>query len=85
MDKTFWKATGVRCIRTFLTTILGVWTADTLIIDIDWRATLLSALSATVYIFIVCLVGGLPEVQKERHLYQYRDEPADSEVHEDDE
>ena len=83
MDKVFWKATGIRCIRTFLTTILGVWTAGTLIIDVDWKTTLLSAFSATVYIFIVCIVGGLPEVQKERHLYQYYDEPADSEVEED--
>lgn len=62
MNKLFWKATLVRCIRTFLTTILGVWTAGTLITDIDWKTTLLSAVSATVYIFIVCLIGGLPEV-----------------------
>ena len=84
MDKTFWKATGVRCIRTFLTTILGVWTADTLIIDIDWRATLLSALSATVYICIVCLVGGLPEVEYKHSLHMSADEPDDAEVDEDD-
>lgn len=85
MDKVFWKATAVRLIRTFLTTILGVWTAGTLITDIDWKATLLSAFSATVYILIVCIVGGLPEVKKERHLYQYRDEPADSEVEDENE
>ena len=81
---TFWKATGIRCIRTFLTTILGVWTAGTLITDVDWKTTLISALSATVYIFIVCVVGGLPEVKYKEHLYQYYDEPADSEVTEDD-
>lgn len=85
MDKTFWKATGVRLIRTFLTTILGVWTAGTLITDIDWKGTLLSAFSATVYILILCIVAGLPEVKAKRSLYQYRDEPADSEVIDDDE
>ena len=85
MDKYFWKATAVRCARTFLTTILGVWTAGTLIIDVDWKTTILSAVSATVYIFIVCIVGGLPEVKKERHLYQYYDEPEDSEVIDDEE
>lgn len=83
MDKTFWKATGVRLIRTFLTTILGVWTAGTLITDIDWKTTLISAFSATVYILIVCIVGGLPEVKAKKHLDQYHDEPADSEVDED--
>lgn len=62
MTKEFWRATLIRCIRTFLTTILGVWTAGTLITEIDWQTTLISAVSTTVYIFIVCLVGGLPEV-----------------------
>lgn len=85
MDKLFWKATGIRCLRTFLTTILGVWTAGTLITDIDWKATLISAISTTIYIFIVCVVGGLPEVKLQEHLYMYYDEPADSEVTEDDE
>lgn len=82
MDKIFWKATGIRCLRTFLTTILGVWTAGTLITEIDWKATLLAAFSTTVYIFIVCIVGGLPEV---KNTYQYYDEPIDSEVDEDEE
>lgn len=83
MDKIFWKATGIRCLRTFLTTILGVWTAGTLITDIDWKATLISAFSTTAYIFIVCVVGGLPEVKATRSLYQYQDEPIDSEVEDD--
>ena len=77
---TFWKATAVRLIRTFLTTILGVWTAGTLITDVDWKTTLISALSATVYIFIVCIIGGLPEVKAQESLYMYVDEPEDSEV-----
>ena len=80
MDKLFWKATGIRCLRTFLTTILGVWTAGTLITEIDWKATLMAAFSTTTYIFIVCLVGGLPEVKAQQDLYQYHDEPLDSEI-----
>ena len=85
MSKTFWKATGIRCLRTFLTTILGVWTAGTLITEIDWKATLLAAFSTTIYIFIVCIVGGLPEVKAKQSLHQYHDEPSDSEVVDDDE
>jgi len=56
------KATGIRCARTFFSTILGVWTAGTLVTDIDWRTTLLAAFSATIYIFIACIVADLPEV-----------------------
>ena len=65
MSKAFWKATAVRCARTFLTTILGVWTAGKMVTDLDWKATLLSAVSATIYIFITCLIGGLPEVKED--------------------
>lgn len=67
MNKHNWRdwlrATAIRCARTFLTTILGVWTADKLITDVDWKATLLAAASTTVYIFVLCIVGGLPEVE----------------------
>ena len=61
----FWKATAIRCARTFLTTILGVWTAGELITDVDWKAALLTATSSTVYIFLLCLLTGLPEVPED--------------------
>ena len=56
------RATAIRCIRTFFSTILGVWTAGTLITDINWQTTLLAAISATIYILIACIVADLPEV-----------------------
>lgn len=61
----FIKSTAIRCARTFLTTILGVWTAGTVITEVNWQTTLISAVSATIYIFITCLVGGLPEIKDE--------------------
>ena len=85
MTKEFWKALGIRCIRTFLTTILGVWTAGTLITDIDWKTTLLSAFSATVYIVLLSIVSGLPEVQLEETLYDLDNDPLDDEDDEEDE
>ncbi len=85
MTKKFWKALGIRCIRTFLTTILGVWTAGTLITDIDWKTTLLSAFSATVYIVLLSIVSGLPEVQLEETLYDLDNDPLDDEDDEEDE
>ena len=61
-DKKWLYAVAIRCIRTFFSTILGVWTAGTLITDVDWKMTLLAAVSSTVYIFIACIVADLPEV-----------------------
>ena len=82
MTKEFWKALGIRCIRTFLTTILGVWTAGTLITDIDWKTTLLSAFSATVYIVLLSIVSGLPEVQLTETLYDLDNDPMDEDEEE---
>ena len=81
----FIKATVVRMIRTFLSTILGVWTAGTLITDIDWKTTLVAAFSATVYIGITCIVAGLPEVEYERYLnneLEGEEDPDDDEIEE---
>lgn len=58
----FWKATMVRCLRTFLTTLIGFWTAGTLITDVDWRMAFMTAASATVYILLLCIIAGIPEV-----------------------
>ena len=63
-SKDFWVATGVRCARTFLTSVLSVWTAGTLVTQIDWPATLLIAGSNTALIFIMCVYAGLPEVDE---------------------
>lgn len=58
----FWKATLIRCVRTFITTVLGVFTSGALVTEVDWGFALLSAASATFYIFLVCILNGLPEV-----------------------
>lgn len=73
MNKEFWRATGIRCLRTFLTTILGVWTGGQLITEVDWKFTLISAISATVYIFITCILAGLPEVEAASVLESHLD------------
>lgn len=81
----FIKATSIRCVRTFLTTIAGCWTAGTLITDLDWRAIFLGAFSATVYIFLLCLIAGLPEVDPDAELTEEELEDFESEGDDDDE
>ena len=79
----FWKATAIRCARSFISVIMGVWTAGTLITEIDWKTTLLAAFSTTVYIFLACVLAGLPEVALADTLYDLDNDPDDEE--EDDE
>ena len=80
MNKQFWKATGIRAIRTFLQVVLAVWTAGTLITEVDWKMLLLSAVSASIYSVLTSLLTGLPEVEYQEHIYMSVEEPEDSEV-----
>lgn len=69
MNKDFWKAAGVRALRTFLQVILAVWTAGQLITEVDWRFLLMSAFSSAVYSLLTSILSGLPEVQLADTLY----------------
>jgi hypothetical protein len=69
MTKDFWKAAFIRAARTFLQVVLAVWTAGTLITQVDWKFLFLSALSAAIYSLLTSLLAGLPEVQLEQTLY----------------
>ena len=65
----FWKAAGVRALRTFLQVILAVWTAGQLITEVDWRFLLMSAFSSAVYSLLTSILAGRPEVQLADTLY----------------
>lgn len=65
----FWKAAGIRALRTFIQVILAVWTAGQLITEVDWRFLLMSAFSSAVYSLLTSILSGLPEVQLADTLY----------------
>lgn len=67
----FWKAAGIRALRTFLQVILAVWTAGQLITEVDWRFLLMSAFSSAVYSMLTSILAGLPEVQLANTLYSF--------------
>jgi hypothetical protein len=80
MNKNFWKATGIRALRTFLQVILAVWTAGQLITEVDWKLALLSAFSSAVYSVLTSILTGLPEVKYQQHIHMDAEEPLDSYV-----
>ena len=71
----FWKAAGVRALRTFIQVILAVWTAGQLITEVDWKFVLLSAFSTAVYSLLTSILAGLPEVNTLNTLYALDNEP----------
>lgn len=83
MTLEFWKAAGIRALRTFIQVILAVWTAGQLITEVDWKFLLLSAFSSAVYSILTSILSGLPEVNLTDTLYALDNEPYDEEDEED--
>lgn len=85
MNSEFWKAALIRAARTFIQVILAVWTAGTLITEVDWKMVLLSAVSASIYSLLTSLLAGLPEVQLQDTLYALDNDPDEEDEEEDEE
>ena len=79
MNKDFWKAAGIRALRTFIQVILAVWTAGQLITEVDWKFLLLSAFSSAVYSMLTSILAGLPEVKLSDTLIALDNYPYDEE------
>lgn len=75
MNRDFWKAAGIRALRTFIQVILAVWTAGQLITEVDWKFLLLSAFSSAVYSMLTSILAGLPEVALTDTLYALDNDP----------
>ena len=81
----FWKAAGIRALRTFIQVILAVWTAGQLITEVDWKFLLLSAFSSAVYSLLTSVLAGLPEVALADTLYALDNVPNDDDEDEEEE
>ena len=62
MNKKWWKAAGVRAIKTVAQTAVGVIGASTVVSSVDWKVVVSSAVLAGV-VSILTSVAGLPEVE----------------------
>lgn len=80
MNKEFWKAAGIRAIKTFAQAMVAQIGAGSVgIVQFDWVGALsVSAMAAVLSLFTS--LAGLPEIQLQNTLYAY-----DNEVDEDDE
>ena len=68
MYRTFLKAAAIRASKTFIQTVLAIWTAGTLITETDWKFILVSATSAALYSLLTSILAGLPEVEATKIL-----------------
>lgn len=65
MDKKWWKAAGIRALRTFAQTAVGTIGAATLLSEVNWVAVLSASVLAAVASLLTSLATGLPEVAEE--------------------
>lgn len=81
----FIKASLIRCVRTICQTAVAVIGTAFVLSDVNWTAVVSASLLAGILSILTSVATGLPEVDAELNLYQYHDEPIDSEVEDEDE
>ena len=83
--KSFWKYALLRALRTVCQTAVATIGSAFVITDVNWLVVVSASFLAGVLSILTSVATGLPEDRLQQHLYQYHDEPADSEVveHED--
>lgn len=66
MCKEFWKAAGVRAIRTVCQSALALIPAAVMITQVDWKTVIGTAALAGVVSMLTSIASGLPEVKEEQ-------------------
>ena len=64
MTKKWWKAAGIRALKTFCQTAVSMLTVGQAVLDVNW-INVLSVSSVAAVISILTSVAGLPEVEDE--------------------
>ena len=76
----FIKASLIRAIRTVCQTAVATIGTAFVLTDVNWWMVISASILAGILSVLTSVTTGLPEVDYAEHLYQYYDEPADSEV-----
>lgn len=63
MNKKWWKAAGVRAVKTFAQTAVSMMTVGQAVLDVNWVNVLSVATTAAV-ISVMTSIAGLPELEE---------------------
>lgn len=84
MDKTFWKATAVRALRTVCQSAIALIPASALLSEVEWELVASASILAGIVSVLTSIATGLPEVEWKHQKYMDIEPPEDAEVNEDD-
>lgn len=74
MNKEFWKAAGIRAIKTVCQTAIAIIGTTKVISEVDWLAVLSASALAGILSILTSIAAGLPEVQLASTLYDLDNE-----------
>lgn len=63
MNKAYWKAIGIRAVKTFCQTLATMITVGQAFFDVNWVNALSVSVTAAIYSVATSIGGGLPEVK----------------------
>ena len=81
---TFIKSALIRAIRTICQTAVATIGSAFVITEVNWCVVISASLLAGILSILTSVATGLPEVEYEQHIYMSAEEPADSEVNDED-
>ena len=72
MDRQWWKAAGIRVLKTFCQTLVAlIGTSAVSIVDLDWQQMLGVAATAAL-VSLLTSIAGLPEVEAKKELEEVK-------------
>ena len=66
MNGAFWKAAGIRALRTMCQTAIATIGTSVMLTDVNWQAVASASVLAGILSFLTSIATGLPEVE-EKH------------------
>lgn len=76
--KAWWKATGIRALKTAAETALSLISVGAVLADIEWPVVVSASILAAIYSFLTCIVG-IPEVDEGSSVVTIIEDDADRE------
>jgi hypothetical protein len=79
----FWKATGIRALRTVCQTAIAMIGTSAVMSDVDWKVVVSASALSGILSVLTSIATGLPEVEYAEHVYMSKEEPEDSWIDDD--
>lgn len=65
MNGEFWKAAGIRALRTMCQTAIATIGTSVMLTDVNWQAVASASVLAGILSFLTSIATGLPEVEED--------------------